>query len=367
MHVHTVSVAKYRDPFPPSEAPPLAASKLAENLRVSRMADRLSSGLFCSLMACASIVNAERPQAPPVEQLQRDFRKLEFGMFIHYNMATYRGAEWVSGYPDPAVFDPGTATIDTDAWADAAKSAGMSYGVLTVKHVAGFCLWDSDHTEYDVMHPDCPYQKDLVAQFCESFKSRGLKVGLYYCWRHPGFGDPAKFKVLPPECDPAKHTIEEQIAFQKKQIAELLTKYPDVFYIWNDALDPKLMPADEALTHIRRVRPNVVVTANWWDWGKKGVPYADIAIKEKRHFPHDNAYPGETCWTLEQKWFWDRGSKAGDVEGIFKHITTAHARNSNFLLNVGPDRSGRIIESSVDALREIGRLRAAASSTPNTD
>ena len=123
------------------------------------------------------------------------------------------------------------------SWADAAVSAHMTYGVLTVKHVAGFCLWDSKHTTYDVMHPDCPYQKDLVAQFIKSFKSRGLKVGLYYCWRHPGFGDPGKYKVLPPECDPATHTMEEQIEFQKKQIAELVEKYPDVFYIWNDALD----------------------------------------------------------------------------------------------------------------------------------
>ena len=100
------------------------------------------------------------------------------------------------------------------------------------------------------MHPDCPYQKDLVAQFIKSFKSRGLKVGLYYCWRHPGFDtakNKGKFKVLPPECDPATHTLEQQIEFQKAQIAELLTKYPDVFYIWNDGLDPEIMAADEAL------------------------------------------------------------------------------------------------------------------------
>jgi alpha-L-fucosidase len=136
-----------------------------------------------------------------LEQKQTDFRELEFGMFIHYNMATYTGKQWVEGYPDPSTFNPG-GKVDTDAWADAAVSAGMTYGVLTVKHVAGFCLWDSEYTTYDVMHPDCPYQQDLVAQFIESFKSRGLKVGLYYCWRHPGFDtgkNKGKFKVIPPE------------------------------------------------------------------------------------------------------------------------------------------------------------------------
>ncbi|MHC4463648.1 MAG: alpha-L-fucosidase [Planctomycetota bacterium] len=173
----------------------------------------------------------------PVKVLQDDFLKLKFGMFIHFNMATYKGVQWVSGYPDPSTFNPGVDTVNTDAWADTAVSAGMKYGVLTAKHVSGFSLWDSEHTTYDVMHPDCPYKQDLVAQFIKSFKSRGLKVGLYYCWRNPGFDtgkNKGKFKVLPPECDPATHTLKEQNEFQKAQIAELLTRYPDVFYVWND-------------------------------------------------------------------------------------------------------------------------------------
>jgi alpha-L-fucosidase len=290
-----------------------------------------------------------------VKELQDDFRKLKFGMFIHYNMATYKGVQWVAGYHSPADFNQG-GRIDTDAWADAAVSAGMQYGVLTVKHVSGFCLWDSQYTRYDVMHPDCPYQQDLVVQFIESFKRRGLKVGLYYCWRHPGFGDPGKYKVLPPECDPATHSLEEQNEFQKKQIAELLTKYPDVFYIWNDALDPKVMPADEALSYFRSIRPGVLASSNWWDWGKKGTPYADIAVKESRHFPEGNTAPGETCWKLEQKWFWTGASRSKTTGQILALMAMAHSRNSNFLLNVGPDRNGNIIKSSIKTLAEIGKL-----------
>jgi len=291
-----------------------------------------------------------------VKELQEDFRKLKFGMFIHYNMATYKGVQWVAGYHSPADFDPG-GKVDTDAWADAAKSAGMTYGVLTAKHVAGFCLWGSEHTTYDVMHPDCPYKQDLVAQFIKSFKSRGLKVGLYYCWRHPGFGDPQKYKVLPPECDPAKHTLQQQNEFQKKQIAELLTKYPDVFYVWNDALDDQVIPAEEILTFIRSIRPNGLASANWWSWAKKGTPYVDIAVKELRHFPEDNTTPGETCWTLERGWFWNQRSRAGSAKSVMGNMAKAHARNSNFLLNVGPDKEGKIIESSIKTLAEIGRLR----------
>ena len=292
----------------------------------------------------------------PVKMLQEDFLKLKFGMFIHFNMATYKGVQWVTGYHSPADFNPGVDSIDTDAWADAAVSAGMKYGVLTAKHVSGFCLWDSKYTTYDVMNPDCPYRQDLVAQFIKSFKGRGLKVALYYCWRHPGFGDPKKFKVLPPECDPETHTLAEQNEFQRAQIAELLAKYPDVFYIWNDALDPKVMPADEVLTYLRGIRPNILASSNWWDWGKKGTPYVDIAVKELRHFPEGNKAPGETCWCLEQKWFWEEGARSKTAEQVVDLLTKVNSRNSNFLLNVGPDQNGNIIESSLKTLAEIGKL-----------
>jgi alpha-L-fucosidase len=277
-------------------------------------------------------------------------------MFIHFNMATYKGVQWVSGYHSPADFNPGRR-IDTDAWADAAKSAGMKYAVLTVKHVAGFCLWDSKYTTYDVMNPDCPYKEDLVAQFIKSFKSRGLKVGLYYCWRHPGFK--AEFKVLPPECDPATHSPKEQIEFQKMQIAELIRKYPDVFYIWNDGLDPDIMTSKEALDYFRSIRPGVLLSANWWDWSKKGTPFVDIAVKEMKPFPETNTAPGETCWCLEQSWFWKSGASPKTASEVVDLITTANRRNSNFLLNVGPNQQGRFEESSIRVLAEIGKLLKA--------
>lgn len=301
-----------------------------------------------------------------VDQLRKEFRELEFGMFIHFNMATFTGEEWVVGYRSPADFNPGVETIDTDAWAEAAESAGMKYAVLTVKHVAGFCLWDSKYTTYDVMHPDCPYKKDLVAQFVESFKKKGIKVGFHYHWRHPGFKDPNKHKVLPPECDPAKHDLKEQIEFQKKQIAELLEKYPDCFYFWNDAYDPGIGPADDLMEFERGVRPNLLMASNWWNWGKKGQRYLDIGVKELRHFPEGHNEISETCWKLESKgWFWKEGTRAASAAQHMNHMATAAARNSNYLLNVGPDRNGSIIDSSLQVLKQIGELRKSQSKEKN--
>ena len=301
----------------------------------------------------------QKPATPAasesIKALQEEFLKLKFGMFIHYNMETYKNVQWVSGYHSPADFNPG-GPVDTDAWADAAKSAGMKYAVLTAKHVSGFCLWDSKYTTYDVMNPDCPYKQDLVAQFIKSFTSRGLKVGLYYCWRHPGFK--AEYKVLPPECDPAKHSLAEQIEFQKKQIAELVEKYPEAFYIWNDSLDPEIMPAEDARKFMRSLGPNIIGCGNWWDWGKKGSAYLDLLISETRHHrEREKTYkyePAETCWCLENGWFYSGGIK--NAKDMVSHIITANSRHSNFLLNVGPDKQGKISEASVKTLNEIGSM-----------
>ena len=314
----------------------------------------LISLLVLTLTGHAADVGYASPK--PVAQLQEEFLELKFGMFLHYNMATYTDEEWVVGYPDPSTFDPG-GPIDTDQWADAAVAAGMKYAVLTAKHVSGFCLWDSQYTTYDVMHPDCPVQEDIVAKFIESFTSRGLKVGLYYHWRHPGFGDPDKHKVLPPECDPADHDLATQKDFQLKQIAELLEKYPECFYFWNDAYDPKLGTAEELLAFERGINPNLLTSSNWWNWGKKGTPYLDIGVKELRMFPEDNQAPGETCWSLAGKWFWKTNIKGyAKAENHVKRLKAVNARNSNYLLNVPPNRKGLLDGGAVEELKKIGQI-----------
>jgi alpha-L-fucosidase len=334
------------------------------NMQPKRLFKRLFLFLSLAAVSIAVLPGAVAESKPGTEQrpsdgsvsvnrMQEDFLKLKFGMFIHFNMETYHGVHWVAGYKNPADFNPG-GTIDTDAWADAAKAAGMKYAVLTAKHVSGFCLWDSKYTTYDVMNTNCPYQQDLVAQFIKSFTSRGLKVGLYYCWRSPGFA--ARFKVLPPECDPATNSFAEQIEFQKKQIAELVEKYPDAFCIWNDGLDDTIMPVADAKAFYRGLGRDVLGVANWWDWKKKGTPFLDIAVKEMREFPEDNQFPGETCWELEQGWFWKEGASPQPAAKMVELFKRANSRRSNFLLNVGPNRQGKFEEASVKVLSEIGGL-----------
>ena len=148
--------------------------------------------LLTAGMLSSTICAAERDLAA----LQKEFLSCRFGMFMHFNMATFSPTEWANGREDPAEFNP--TELDFGQWADAAAAAHMRYAVLTVKHTGGWCLWPSDVTDHDVRQFKNYRngQGDLVREFCAAFRKRGLKVGFYYCF--PLWGKEwAKYWTLP--------------------------------------------------------------------------------------------------------------------------------------------------------------------------
>lgn len=116
------------------------------------------------------MVNAQNTIATklPLHQLQQQFVDLRFGMFIHFNIATYANQDWPDPNFSPALFNP--TKLDCNQWAEAAKSANMSYGCLTTKHHSGFCIWDTKTTNYSVMHS--PFKRDVVKEFVKASEPR---------------------------------------------------------------------------------------------------------------------------------------------------------------------------------------------------
>lgn len=108
-----------------------------------------------------------------------------FGMFIHWGLYSIpaRG-EWVRSEEEIPKedymkyfeeFDP--VDYDPRAWARAAKEAGMKYVVLTAKHHDGFCLYDSQYTDFKSTNTKCG--RDLIKEYVEAVRAEGLKVGIY--------------------------------------------------------------------------------------------------------------------------------------------------------------------------------------------
>jgi alpha-L-fucosidase len=112
----------------------------------------------------------------PLLDLQQRFVDLRFGMFLHFNMATFQDREWGDPTSPPDLFQP--TAFDTDQWAAAAQSANMTWGCLTTRHHDGFCIWPTKTGAASVGQKS--HSTDVVRAYVNSFRKAGLRVGLYY-------------------------------------------------------------------------------------------------------------------------------------------------------------------------------------------
>ena len=169
-----------------------------------------------------------------------------FGMFIHFGLyAMPARHEWVKTnekiseehydlyfkYFNPDLYDPRD-------WARQAKAAGMKYVVMTTKHHEGFCLFDSQYTDYKSTNTPCG--KDLIKEYVDAFRAEGLRVGFYYSlidWHHPDF----PIDVLHPRRDDADAFEQSQgrdmhkyAEYMRNQVTELLTNYGKIDILWFD-------------------------------------------------------------------------------------------------------------------------------------
>ncbi len=149
---------------------------------------------------------------------QLKIQQMPFYAFIHYGPNTFTNREWGKGKDESSVFNP--KNQDTDEWCRAIKSAGMKGVVLTCKHHDGFCLWQTETTDYSVKNS--PYKNgkgDVVREVSESCKKYGLKFGVYLSpWDRNSklYGTPAYND------------------FYIAQLTELLTNYGEIFMLWLD-------------------------------------------------------------------------------------------------------------------------------------
>ena len=114
----------------------------------------------------------------PVEepnQTQRELIERGYGMFVHFGVNTFSGDEWSDGTVPVDKYNP--TRLDCDQWVRVARDAGFRYVLLVTKHHDGFCLWDSQYTDYDVASSSV--KTDVVKAVSDACRKYGLPVGVY--------------------------------------------------------------------------------------------------------------------------------------------------------------------------------------------
>jgi alpha-L-fucosidase len=348
----------------------------------------------------AGAAAAEAPYVPTPENLaaREAFRDAQFGVFIHWGMYSVpaRG-EWVmekekipiAKYePMAAQFDP--EKFNADEWAQLFKRAGAKYVTITAKHHDGFCMWDSQQTDWDIVDRT-PYGKDVLKQLSEACRKHGLKLFFYYSqvdWHHPEYYPRAHTGHSTGR--PESGDFNKYVDYMNAQLSELLGgDYGPIAGIWFDGWwdqqkkrrpEFKDAPPHETLLDwrlretydlIHRLQPAALVGANHH---VAPFPGEDFQMFE-RDLPGENKgghsrdavvgkLPLETCDTLNRSW----GYNAGDhnfktVKQCVHYLVRAAGRDANLLLNIGPRPDGTIDPESAKRLEGIGAWLAKYEAT----
>lgn len=307
--------------------------------------------------ATAAGPSSRRPA--PSASLQENLSKLvdmRFGMFNHFNMATFTDEEWATPNQDPKLFAP--TSVDCAQWAAAAAAAKMSYGVLTTKHHDGFCLWPSAHGSYNVAHSSYPH--DIVAQYVEAFRSAGLKVGLYHSvWDRTHTVQAYDTRHGVPSAQAVRDADMDLVL---GQITELLTNYGPIDIWVNDGYAWQMGQQAVAYQRVRELvktlQPNIIMI----DHGGLSVPWLGDAIYFEEPLgitsPADNTYASLQGNTITNAgWFWHPQDPSTDPlseASILSHLADLEPKWTSFILNCPPNRAGRLDDNIVARLAQVG-------------
>jgi alpha-L-fucosidase len=334
----------------------------------------------------AILVLAHTLPGAGVDRLKQ-FQEAKFGMFIHwgpYSVASVEASwpimgqlHWGISEQDyralPAKFNP--LQFDARAWVRLAKEAGQRYMVFTTKHHDGFCMFDSQFTDYKITRT--PYGKDVLAQLVEAAKAEGMPLGFYYSppdMNHPGFRDTTKPSATNWRGEPARAEWPLYLDYMELQLRELLTRYGPVFVIWFDGLaNQEKYVGSRFHELIRTLQPATLIN------NRIGLP-GDFVTPEQRlpqgiprkgsvvgnTDPNDRGVlpdapkpeefqPWETCMTINNTWGYNGNDRAfKSTTELVRALIDAASKGGNFLLNVGPTPAGTIQPEFEERLRGVG-------------
>jgi alpha-L-fucosidase len=327
------------------------------------------------------------PYGPLPSPRQLRWHELEFYGFLHFTVNTFTNREWGEGDESPMLFNP--TDFDADQIVGAAKDGGMKGLILTCKHHDGFCLWPSRYTEHSVKaSPWRGGRGDVVAEISTACARAGLRFGVYLSpWdrNHKDYGGPA------------------YLVYYRNQLRELLTEYGPVFEVFLDganggdgyyggAYERRLIDAttyyDWPATWqlVRDLQPDTVLFSDAgpdirWVGNERGMAgetcwatsnredfapgRADADRLNRGDRPGTHWVPAECDVSIRPGWFYHRyeDDKVKSGAELLDLYYTSVGRGASFLLNLPPDRRGRIPDADAASLRDFRRLHDAVFAT----
>jgi len=295
------------------------------------------------------------------------FRKSGLGLFLHWGPASLppgNGDAWAMMWSEgraknnllalpedmfAAAEKWNPSNYDPEMWMKAAARAGFGYAVLTTRHHDGYCLWPTEHGDWDT--GEHMNGRDLVKDYIEACRENGIRTGLYYSgpnWHfdyknrdfsHPPQGYDYRHKKIDGFTQ-AKDIDVRSNAESALQVRDLLTRYGPIDMIWWDG--NTIMPEDE----VQKLQPGIFVARG------------NIATPEGKH----QGKSRNVKVTNEAGWWWELCQKTENTETPYWHyhpsletnrwdanrflseLVRCRALGGNLLANVTPRPDGTMMD-----------------------
>ena len=278
------------------------------------------------------------------------FSRARYGLFIHYGIYSQLGrSEWVmnrermtrdEGMALAQQFNPDK--FDANQICDLALAGGMRYVNLTTMHHDGFCLYDTELSDFNSM---AVCGRDLVAELVDAARARDLKVMLYHSLN--------SWTAQPDACDAleSEDAYETFIAATHARVRELVTRFDPVDCLWYDGWWPfnaERWRAEEMNAMVSEIQPHIIFN------GRNGLA-GDFGTPEGHMSAPSPWRPWEACMTLNNTWGFNRGDHDWkSPQSVIALLATAATGRGNLLLNIGPRGDGSVPEPSVEVIKAVG-------------
>lgn len=305
-----------------------------------------------------------------------------FGMFIHFGLYSLPARhEWIKTREMISekhydkyfkYFNPDM--LDMKEWAKRAKEAGMKYAVLTTKHHEGFCLFDTEYTDYK--STNTPFGRDIVREFVDAFRAEGIRIGFYYSlldWHHPDFTidmiHPRREDENVEELNRGRD-MKKYAAYMRSQLTELMSNYGKIDILWLDfsySKDvyeiPKEHPwmrgkgkvdweSEKLIKTVRSLQPDIIIDnrseidQDFW------TPEQFQPLSWFRHPETNELVTWEACHTFSGSWGYYRDEMTWkSPEMLIQMLINTVAIGGNLLMNVGPCARGYFDARAEKALK----------------
>ena len=254
-----------------------------------------------------------------------------------------------------------------DVWADIADKSGFKYLIFTTKHHDGFCLWDTNETDYKATAPECPFSThkhaDIVKSVFNAFREKGLAIAAYFSkpdWHVDSFWAkdqekyPGEWRMPTYDVGEKPEIWEKFRKFTHSQIMELMSGYGLIDILWFDGgqVSPHIgldLKMEDIARESREINPELLIVDR-----TIGGEYENYITPECTVPDEALLVPWESCLTLGTGFSYRYDDAYKSCGEIIKLLIDIVCKGGNLALNIAPSPDGRLPQPAVESVLGMG-------------